>query len=101
MSDKELEPCPFCGGELDDTISTFKWCKGCYAEVYLDDEMWNTRHITLSQAKRVLAEAGLVAVPIEPDDRLNKHVLKLWTTSWHHPSEVYRSLIKAAQEPSK
>ncbi len=43
MSNEELKPCPFCGGQLDPSYETFKGCEGCGAEVYMDDASWNAR----------------------------------------------------------
>jgi hypothetical protein len=60
---------------------------------------WNKRApITLDQAKQVLAEAGMAAVPVEAGDKISNHILTLWTSNWRHPEELYRSLINKAQE---
>jgi hypothetical protein len=59
---------------------------------------WNKRApITLDQAKQVLAEAGVVAVPVEADDKISSHILTLWASNWRDPAELYRPMIKAAQ----
>jgi Lar family restriction alleviation protein len=109
---EELKPCPFCGcvdvrpvkhsKNFDGTMLTSINCQDCGATTLGDDSeaarKWNTRNITLDQAKQVLAEAGMVAVPLQADDKMSSHILTLWTSNWHHPAELYRSLIKAAQE---
>lgn len=41
----EMKPCPFCGGELDPSTTTFKLCGNCYASFEVDDDLWNApRH---------------------------------------------------------
>jgi Lar family restriction alleviation protein len=73
---EELKPCPFCGSnditqEFCNTPWRYIGCNQCEEEGPPADShgeavrLWNTRHITLDQAKHVLAEAGMVAVPIE------------------------------------
>lgn len=55
MSDTELKPCPFCGGEAEEALCDWKpaiRCKSCHATVYreyfkhiehAEVIMWNTR----------------------------------------------------------
>jgi hypothetical protein len=63
---------------------------------------WNTRHITLPQAKQVLAEAGMVAVPTEANEELlNKFLTHGGLTQVLTPAGLraaYEFMIKAAQD---
>lgn len=96
MSNTELLPCAHCGGKAELKDYRLQWavdctdCNSSYvgeraAEPQTEDECdstdwthyeqtaiygWNTRDITLSQAKQVLAEAGLSAVPVDLLEKL-------------------------------
>jgi hypothetical protein len=85
---EELKPCPFCGetvsfGGDHGYFSIGCDTKGCTGyplkRLYSQnrDEVisdWNARHITLSQAKQVLAEAGMVAMPVDDMTEIAKFV---------------------------
>jgi hypothetical protein len=75
---EELKPCPLCGDNPYVSAQVQGYgprvmCQNhkCSMDGSYNVDAWNTRHITLDQAKRVLAEAGMGADGwISVDDRL-------------------------------
>jgi Lar family restriction alleviation protein len=110
MSDTELLPCPFCGEEADiERMGTHRMsmvitCTNCGCSVETGETFvhkntqWNTRHITLNQARQVLAEAGMVAVP-ESLNAHQRHQIKLQGDyCMQECEEFYHMVLKAAQD---
>jgi hypothetical protein len=79
---EELKPCGTCGsndvrvGEhLLTSVFTVRCICGIESCGYVNAGYaiteWNTRHITLSQAKQILAEAGMVAIPKDAQEGID------------------------------
>jgi hypothetical protein len=56
---EELKPCPNCNGTGDLTSFAGEWMGYCHCQ------FTHPSDITLDQAKQVLAEAGMVTVPVD------------------------------------
>jgi Lar family restriction alleviation protein len=79
---EELKPCPFCGSNasywLDSNYQDRHVieCDDCGVERRYEHgetearNIWNTRHITLYQAKQVLAEGGMICISKAEFERL-------------------------------
>lgn len=116
-------PCPFCGSTDVGGAQGIIHCYDCNAKIdvqntntYAACEKWNTRSITLSQAKKVIEDAGMVAVPVEPTEPMREsgksahyHAEVECTERFeatefglraNRASHVYRAMIKAAQKES-
>jgi hypothetical protein len=107
----ELEACPFCKTnqlevvkiDMKDPDRDLIKCRRCRGQVMRYH--WNTRHITLDQAKQVLAEAGMV-----DQNELYKNAsdMLIDAVDNHYPDspefeELYvnaKEMIKTAQEIS-
>jgi hypothetical protein len=112
MSDTELLPCAHCGGEADFAETNKKHvveCQSCVLSTSVPTHSketaalyWNKRApITLDQAKQVMSEAGMVAVPVEPTEEM---IEGFWGEITHGDEEracaveAYKAMTKAAQE---
>jgi hypothetical protein len=84
---EELKPCIYC--ECDQIqfreegryLPFYRYCRNCLAQgpvaaTYEEaEELWQKMNtITLDQAKQVLAEAGMVAVPVDDMTEIAKFV---------------------------
>ena len=116
---EELKPCAHCASDAvnysptDDHESQMIECRFCGSAI--QDHfatkpelisMWNLRNpITLGQSRQVLAEAGLVAVPTEPTSAMLQAGEDCFVPSYTGtpiatPDDIYKAMIKAAQEQS-
>jgi Lar family restriction alleviation protein len=104
---EELKPCPFCGSndiiqEFCNTPWRYIGCNQCEEEGPPADShgeavrLWNKRHITLPQAKQVLAEAGMVALPVEPNEAMTCAGLDCGPSADY--DEVYEAMVAASQD---
>ena len=107
MNNKELLPCPFCGGEADiEGISELHYisCKNCYAEtrVYGSKaeaiDAWNTRNYlekqnSSSQIPEVVENGNCKYLPEESC----KDLPSWYYSEWNHQFNFSTSIISISQ----